>query len=51
MDDYIQHQFDDSYADVIINLPEGTEFYQIKDHDLSSVTAVLRDDKITAVLS
>lgn len=51
MDDYIQHQFDDSYADVIINLPEGTEFYQIKDHDLSSVTAVLRDDKIAAVLA
>ena len=51
MEDYIQHQFDDSYADVIINFPEGTELYQIKDHDLSTVTAVLRDDKITAVLS
>ena len=49
--DYIQHQFDDSYADVIINLPEGTDFYQIKDHDLSTVTAVLRDDKISAVLA
>jgi uncharacterized protein YehS (DUF1456 family) len=51
LDDYIQHQFDDSYADVIINFPEGTELYQIKDHDLSTVTAVLRDDKIAAVLS
>ena len=50
MEDYICHQFED-YADVIINLPEGTEFYQIKDHDLSSVTAVLRDDKIAAVLA
>ena len=51
MGDYIQHQFDDSYAEVIINFPEGTELYQIKDHDLSTVTAVLRDDKIAAVLS
>ena len=51
LDDYIQHQFDDSYAEVIINLPEGTEFHKIKDHDLSSVTAVLRDDKISAVLA
>lgn len=49
-EDYIQHQFDDSYAEVIINFPDGTELYQIKDHDLSTVTAVLRDDKITAVL-
>ena len=51
LDDYIQHQFDDSYADVIINFPEGTELYQIKNHDLSTVTAALRDDKIAAVLS
>ena len=50
LDDYICHQFD-SYADVVINFPEGTEVYEIKNHDLSSVTAVLRDDKITAVLS
>lgn len=51
MEDYIQHQFDDSYADVVINFPEGTELYEIKNHDLSTVTAALRDDKITAVLS
>jgi hypothetical protein len=51
MEDYIQHQFDDSYADVVINFPEGTELYKIKNHDLSTVTAALRDDKITAVLS
>lgn len=50
-EDYIQHQFDDSYAEVVINFPEGTDFYQIKDHDLSSVTAVLRDDKIASVLA
>jgi hypothetical protein len=50
LDDYICHQFD-GYADVVINFPEGTELYQIKNHDLSTVTAVLRDDKITAVLS
>ena len=51
LDDYIQHQFDDNYAEVIVNFPEGTELYQIKNHDLSTVTAVLRDDKITSVLS
>lgn len=51
MEDYIQHQFDDSYAEVIINFPEGTELYQIKDHDLSTVTDVLRDDKIKTVLA
>ena len=50
LDDYICHQFD-GYADVVINFPEGTELYEIKNHDLSTVTAVLRDDKITAVLS
>ena len=50
IDDYISHQFD-GYADVVINFPEGTELYEIKNHDLSTVTAVLRDDKITAVLS
>ena len=50
LDDYICHQFD-GYADVVINFPEGTELYQIKNHDLSTVTAALRDDKITAVLS
>jgi hypothetical protein len=50
IDDYICHQFD-GYADVVINFPEGTELYEIKNHDLSTVTAVLRDDKITAVLS
>jgi hypothetical protein len=50
LDDYISHQFD-GYADVVINFPEGTELYQIKNHDLSTVTAALRDDKITAVLS
>jgi hypothetical protein len=50
LDDYICHQFDD-YADVVINFPEGTELYEIKNHDLSTVTAALRDDKITAVLS
>lgn len=50
LDDYIQHQFD-SYADVVINFPEGTELYEIKNHDLSTVTAALRDDKITSVLS
>jgi len=50
LDDYISHQFD-GYADVVINFPEGTELYQIKNHDLSTVTAVLRDDKITTVLS
>ena len=50
LDDYICHQFD-GYADVVINFPEGTELYQIKNHDLSTVTAALRDDKITSVLS
>lgn len=50
LDDYISHQFD-GYADVVINFPEGTELYEIKNHDLSTVTAVLRDDKITSVLS
>jgi len=50
IDDYICHQFD-GYADVVINFPEGTELYEIKNHDLSTVTAALRDDKITAVLS
>ena len=50
LDDYICHQFD-GYADVVINFPEGTELYQIKNHDLSTVTAALRDDKISAVLS
>ena len=50
LDDYICHQFD-GYADVVINFPEGTELYEIKNHDLSTVTAVLRDDKITSVLS
>jgi len=50
LDDYISHQFD-GYADVVINFPEGTELYEIKNHDLSTVTAALRDDKITAVLS
>ena len=50
LDDYISHQFD-GYADVVINFPEGTELYEIKNHDLSSVTAALRDDKINTVLS
>jgi len=50
LDDYICHQFD-GYADVVINFPEGTELYEIKNHDLSTVTAALRDDKIAAVLS
>ena len=50
LDDYICHQFD-GYADVVINFPEGTELYEIKNHDLSTVTAALRDDKISAVLS
>jgi hypothetical protein len=50
LDDYISHQFE-GYADVVINFPEGTELYEIKNHDLSTVTAVLRDDKINAVLS
>jgi predicted small metal-binding protein len=50
LDDYICHQFD-GYADVVINFPEGTELYKIKNHDLSTVTAALRDDKITSVLS
>lgn len=48
--DYICHQFDGD-TDVVINFPEGTELYEIKNHDLSTVTAALRDDKITAVLS
>lgn len=51
MNDYIQHQFDNSYANVIINLPEGTDFYRIKNHDLSSVISVLRDDRIASVLA
>ena len=53
LEDYIQHQLndDDSYAEVIINFPVGTELFKIKDHDLNSVTAVLRDDKIASVLA
>lgn len=50
LDDYISHQFE-GYADVVINFPEGTELYEIKNHDLSTVTAALRDDKINTVLS
>ena len=50
LNDYICHQFED-YADVIINFPEGTELYEIKNHDLSTVTAALRDDKIATVLA
>lgn len=50
LDDYISHQFE-GYADVVINFPEGTELYEIINHDLSTVTAALRDDKITSVLS
>ena len=50
LNDYICHQFED-YADVIINFPEGTELYEIKNHDLSTVTAALRDNKIATVLA
>jgi hypothetical protein len=50
IDDYICHQFE-GYADVVINFPEGTELYEIVNHDLSTVTAALRDDKINTVLS
>ena len=50
LNDYICHQFED-YVDVIINFPEGTELYEIKNHDLSTVTAALRDDKIATVLA
>jgi len=50
IDDYISHQFE-GYADVVINFPEGTELYEIVNHDLSTVTAALRDDKINTVLS
>ena len=50
LDDYISHQFE-GYADVVINFPEGTELHEIINHDLSSVTAALRDDKINTVLS
>lgn len=46
IDDYICHQFE-GYADVVINFPEGTELYEIRNHDLSTVTDALRDDKIT----
>ena len=50
LDDYISHQFE-GYADVVINFPEGTELHEIINHDLSTVTAALRDDKINTVLS
>lgn len=50
LDDYISNQFE-GYADVVINFPEGTELHEIINHDLSTVTAALRDDKINTVLS
>jgi hypothetical protein len=47
--DFIQHQFDNCY-DVFINLPEGSEIYELND-DLTLPISVLRDIKIDKIIN
>ena len=47
--DFIQHQFDDCY-DVFINLPEGSEIYELND-DLTLPISVIRDIKIDKIIN
>lgn len=46
--EYIQHQFDNDYVNVVVSLPEGTEAMIIEPKDFMSM---LRDGKINTILN
>jgi len=48
--DYILHQTEEDVYDVTIELPSGTNLYEIKDHNLTSVLPYIRDGKIDTIV-